>query len=64
MANKTLASYAEQKLEEARRDLGLAAMDFSIPDEKILEIRASVREAAQDVQKMKKKKGLLGFLGL
>ena len=39
MAKKTLADYAQERFEEARRNLGLAATDFSIPDEKLLEIR-------------------------
>lgn len=61
MANKSLAAYAQEKHQEARRNLGLAAIDFSIPDEKILEIREALR---QEAQHLKKKKGLLGFLGL
>ncbi|MGJ0510267.1 MAG: hypothetical protein ACR652_24745 [Methylocystis sp.] len=63
MANKTLAAYAEEKLEDARRNLGLAAMDFSIPDERLLEIRNAVRQATIETRRLKKK-GLLGFLGL
>lgn len=64
MANKSLAAYAQEKHEEARRNLGLAAIDFSIPDEKILEIRESVRRTAEELRQLKKKKGFLGFLGL
>ncbi len=62
MATKSLAAYAQEKHQEARRNLGLAAIDFSIPDEKILEIREALRQEAQQLKK--KKKGLLGFLGL
>jgi hypothetical protein len=61
VANKSLATYAQEKHQEARRNLGLAAIDFSIPDEKILEIREALR---QEAQQLNKKKGLLGFLGL
>ncbi len=61
MANKTLAAYAKEKHEEARRNLGLAAIDFSISDEKLLEMRETIRREAKQ---FKKKKGLLGFLGL
>jgi hypothetical protein len=64
MANKTLADYTQEKLKEARRNLGLAAIDFSIPDEKILQLRESVRQEAAEVQRLIKKKGFLGFLGL
>jgi hypothetical protein len=62
MANKSLAAYAQEKHNEARRDLGLAAIDFSIPDEKILEMREALRQEAQQLRA--KKKGFLGFLGL
>jgi len=64
MAKKNLTDYMQERLAVARRNLALAAIDFSIPDEKILELRESVRREAADVQRLKKKKGLLGFLGL
>lgn len=64
MANKGLATYAQQKLEEAKRNLGAAINDFSIPDEKILELRQALRLEAAEVAKVKKKKGFFGFLGL
>jgi hypothetical protein len=64
MAKKTLADYAQERFEEARRNLGLAAIDFSIPDEKILEIRESVRREAAEARRLKKKKGFLGLFGL
>ncbi len=61
MANKSLAAYAKEKHEEARRNLGLAAIDFSIPDEKILEIREALRQEAQQLKK-KRLARLLGAL--
>ncbi len=64
MAQKNLADYIQEQLAGARRNLALFAIDFSIPDEKILELRKSVRREAADVQRLKKKKGFLGFLGL
>jgi hypothetical protein len=64
MANKNLTDYMQERLAGARRNLSLAAIDFSIPDEKILELRESVRREAADVQRLKKKKGFLGFLGI
>jgi len=64
MAKKTLADYAQERFEEARRDLGLASTDFSIPDEKLLEIRESVRREADEARRLKKKKGFLGLFGL
>ncbi|MGJ0503141.1 MAG: hypothetical protein ACR65X_05220 [Methylocystis sp.] len=53
MAKMTLAHYAQEELKKARRDLGLAAIDFSIPDEQ-----------AAEAQRLSKRRGLLGFLGL
>ena len=64
MAQKNLADYMQEQLAGARRNLALSAIDFSIPDEKILELRELVRREAADVQRLKKKKGFLGFLGL
>ncbi len=61
MANKTLADHAKEEHEKARRNLGLAAIDFSVPDEKLLAIRELIR---QEAKQFTKKKGLLGFLGL
>ncbi|MFO1102740.1 MAG: hypothetical protein U1E20_07555 [Methylocystis sp.] len=64
MAKKNLTDYLQENLAGARRNLALAAIDFSIPDEKILELRESVRREAADVRRLKKKKGVLGFLGI
>lgn len=64
MANKTLADHAQEKFKEAGRNLGLAAVDFSISDEKLLELRHSFRREAAEAQRLRKKKGFLGFLGL
>jgi hypothetical protein len=64
MAKKNLTHHIQERLAGARRNLSLSAIDFSIPDEKILELRESVRREAADVQRLKKKKGFLGFLGL
>ncbi len=64
MAKKNLTDYKQERLAGARRNLALAAIDFSIPDEKILELGESVRREAADVQRLKKKKSFLGFLGI
>jgi hypothetical protein len=62
MATKTLADYAQEKYEQSRRHLGLAAIDFSISDERLLELRKAVRLEAGEARRLKKKKGFLGFL--
>jgi hypothetical protein len=64
MANKDLAAYAQQKVDEAKRNLAAAVNDFSISDEQILELRQSVRLEAAEAVRAKKKKGFFGFLGL
>jgi hypothetical protein len=64
MANKDLATYAQQKLEEAKRNLAAAVNDFSISDEQILELRQSIRLEAAEAANIKKKKGFFSFLGL
>ncbi len=64
MANKTLADYAQEELRKASKNLSLAAMDFSIPDEQLVEMRDAVGRQAAEAQRLSKKRGLLGFLGL
>lgn len=64
MATKTLADYAQEKYEEARKSLGLAAIDFSIPDDRLIELRKAVRLEGAEARRIKKKKGVFGFLRL
>ena len=65
MSKQTLLTFSQQKLEEAKRDLKFSVQDFSIPDDKIIELREGVRLAQVEVENLAKKgKGLLGFLGL
>jgi hypothetical protein len=60
-----LIADAQRRLDEARRELRLAAINFDVPDEQLLELRANARKvyaelAALDQKKLKK--GLLGSL--
>lgn len=65
MSKQTLLMFAQQKLEEAKRDLKFSVQDFSIPDDKIIEQRQAVRASEEEVKKLARKgRGLLGFLGL
>jgi hypothetical protein len=64
MANKNIVRLLETKFSEAQRDLRSAVIDFDISDEKLLELRAALRRAEQDLQGAKRKKGILGVLGL
>ena len=43
MAGKSLLAHMESQLEAARRQIRDAVVDFSIPDDKVLEFRADAR---------------------
>ncbi len=61
---KSLLQFAKVRFEDARRQLGLAAMDFSIPDDRFLEMRSEARQIQDEVKKLERKsKSLLGFFG-
>jgi hypothetical protein len=65
MTNKTLIAHAQTRLDDARRQLRGAAMDFDVPDEQLLELRASARRAYEELREMDRrmlKKGLLQSL--
>lgn len=60
-----LIADAQARLDEARRQLRLAAINFDVPDDELLALRANARKiydelAALDRKKLKK--GLFGFL--
>jgi hypothetical protein len=62
-----LIADAQARLDHARRELRLAAINFDVPDEQLLELRANARRiydelAALDRKKLKK--GLFNFLKL
>ena len=63
MANWKTIDLAQRNLNAARGELRAAIINFSIPDEKVLELRARFRRAEEEVREMTRKKGLLGFLG-
>ncbi|RTL86178.1 MAG: hypothetical protein EKK29_10395 [Hyphomicrobiales bacterium] len=60
-----LIADAQARLDEARRQLRLAAMNFDVPDEELLELRAKARNVYNELaalDRKKLKKGLFGFL--
>jgi hypothetical protein len=66
MAGKSLLTHMETRLEAARRQIRDAVIDFSVPDEKVLELRADARrvlEEVKDLERKSTKNGLFGFLG-
>ena len=64
MSKATLLAFTQQKLDDTKRDLKLSIQDFTIPDDKIIELREVARQTQAEVAKLTKRKGLLGFLGL
>ena len=59
---KTLVEQMRTGLEDARRQLGIAANDFSTPDGRLLEMRSDVRRMQDEVANLEKKsKRLFGI---
>ncbi|MEK4034016.1 hypothetical protein WOC76_13905 [Methylocystis sp. IM3] len=66
MAGKqnSLLQHAKVRFEDARRQLGFAAMDFSIPDDRFLEMRAETRQMQDEIRKLERKsKSLFSLFG-
>jgi hypothetical protein len=60
-----LIADAQARLNAARRDLRHAAVNFEIPDEELLELRARARKVYAELAELdrkKLKKGLFSFL--
>lgn len=60
-----LIADAQARLDQARRELKSAVLDFDVPDEELLEIRAAARRVYDELSELdrkKLKKGLFGFL--
>jgi hypothetical protein len=65
MARNSFVAFAQSKLDETRREVKNAVVDFDIPDEKILELRKSARRAFDELKELDQqaaRKGLFGFL--
>ena len=66
MAGISLLAHMESQLEAARRQIRDVVIDFSIPDDKVLELRADARRVLEEVKELERKsgkKGLFRFLG-
>lgn len=65
MPGNSIVTYAQSRLDAARKEVRAAAIDFDISDEKLLELRAEAREAYEELRKLDQqtlKKGLLASL--
>jgi hypothetical protein len=64
MLNALIAD-AQARLDQARRELKSAVLDFEVPDDKLLELRAATRQVYDELSALDRKKlrrGLFGFL--
>jgi hypothetical protein len=62
-----LIADAQARLDNARRELRLAAINFDVSDEQLLELRANARKIYEELaalDRKKLKKGLFSFLKL
>lgn len=60
-----LIADAQARLDQARRELKSAVLDFDVSDEKLLEMRVAARKVYDELKQLDRKKlksGLLGFL--
>jgi len=67
MASRSLIAFAQAQLDDARRALRDAAVDFVVSDGEVLELRAVARRAYEELAKLDRKaakKGLFSFLGV
>lgn len=59
-----LVAAAQAKLDEARRALRLAANDFNVTDETVLELRAAARHAYTELKELDRNASKPGILSL
>lgn len=61
MAKQPLIALLQSKLDEARRDLRTAAVNFDVPDDKLLELRDSARRTFQELKEQDRLVARKGF---
>jgi hypothetical protein len=60
-----LIADAQSRLDEARRELRHAAINFDVPDEEVLELRARAKKIYDELAALDRKmlkRGIFGFL--
>jgi len=65
MKLNSLIADAQARLDQARRELKSAAVDFDVSDESLLEMRAAARRVYDELGALDRRKlkgGLFGFL--
>lgn len=65
MAKDSLIAFLQKKLDDARRELKVAAIDFDVSDQTLLELRENARRVFLELKEQDQqaaKKGLLSGL--
>ncbi|WP_292528390.1 hypothetical protein [Methylocystis sp.] len=58
-----LIADAQTRLDQARRELKSAVLDFDVSDDKLMEMRAAARRVYDELGALDRKKLKRGFLG-
>jgi vancomycin permeability regulator SanA len=64
MSRNPIVTFAQDRLDAARREIKAAVIDFDVSDEKLLELRANARAAYEELRAMDArllKKGILSL---
>ena len=64
MSRNPIVTFAQDRLDAARREIKAAVIDFDVSDEKLLELRANARAAYEEVRALDAKLLKKGMLSL
>ena len=64
MSRNPIVTFAQDRLDAARREIKAAVIDFDVSDEKLLELRANARAAYEEVRALDAKLLKKGVLSL
>jgi hypothetical protein len=64
MSRNPIVTFAQERLDAARREIKAAVIDFDVSDEKLLELRANARAAHEELRAMDAKLLKKGILSL
>jgi hypothetical protein len=55
MSANAIVTFAQDRLDAARREIREAVIDFTVSDEKLLELRANARQAYEELRNLDRK---------
>ncbi len=64
MSRNPIVTFAQDRLDAARREIKAAVIDFDVSDEKLLELRANARTAYEELRALDAKLLHKGILSL